>query len=81
MVVTKTNREEHLRSKDRFYVAGWGASEFGEQPQARPENYKYPKLYASYMEGYSVQKRNEHCVSAVSGIHTPLGYNEVYDVG
>ena len=77
MVINKANREQHLRRKNKFYVAGWVASEFGEKPQARPANYKYPKYYADYMEGYSEQKRNEYCVSSGNGVHTPIGYNSV----
>jgi hypothetical protein len=58
MVITASNRDQYLRRKNRFYIAGWVASEFGEKPQERPKNYKYPKLYADYMEGYGEQLRN-----------------------
>ena len=63
MAVTASNRDHHLRTHNRFYIAGWVASEFNEKPQERPKNYKHTKLYADYMEGYSEQKRNEYTVA------------------
>lgn len=56
MIVTPANREEHLRSKSRFYVAGWVASEIGDTPQDEPTENK-PE-YKEYIEGFGEEKRN-----------------------
>ena len=38
MIVTAENREQHFRSNNKFYVAGWVANEQCELPQSLPES-------------------------------------------
>jgi hypothetical protein len=52
MIVTKINRDAHLRSESKFYVAGWVASEGGETPQAKTLSEGFPEYYADYQRGY-----------------------------
>jgi len=65
MLVTKQNRTDHLRSQNRFYVAGWVASELGEQPQKfTGSNTKFKEYHESYMVGYSDQYANAESLGA-----------------
>tara|TARA_B100000953_G_scaffold280253_1_gene256924 strand:- start:373 stop:594 length:222 start_codon:yes stop_codon:yes gene_type:complete len=59
MIITKKDRNSHLRSKNRFYVAGWVASEFEEDPQVlKSDNVKFMKYHEQYMEGYRDESEN-----------------------
>lgn len=72
MLVTEKNREEYLRTKNRFYIAGWVASELsiisdttlkrGAQAYTRA-NPKYRECYEDYISGYSDQYANAECLS------------------
>ena len=57
MIITKQNRESHLRSKNRFYVAGWVAAEFDEKPQVKPDGFEQQaavdEMHFDYMEGFN----------------------------
>tara|TARA_B110001454_G_C12584656_1_gene377571 strand:- start:218 stop:442 length:225 start_codon:yes stop_codon:yes gene_type:complete len=59
MIITKKDRNTHLRSKNRFYVAGWVASEFEEDAQVlKSTNVKFMKYHEQYMEGYRDESEN-----------------------
>jgi len=59
MIITKKDRNSHLRSKNRFYVAGWVASEFDEDPQVlKSDNVKFMQYHQQYMEGYRDESDN-----------------------
>ena len=64
MIITKQNRESHLRSKNRFYVAGWVAAEFDEKPQVKPDGFEQQaavdEMHFDYMEGFNECRRNAH---------------------
>jgi len=65
MIITSKNRESHLRSKNRFYIAGWVAAEFDEKPQRRPSDLSEGtqgliKEHEDYMEGFCSQRANAH---------------------
>ena len=68
MVVTSENREQHLRSNNRFYVAGWVANEQCDNPQALPESCKdnpvIVKQHEDYLAGYSDCFANGECLTA-----------------
>ena len=74
MVVTAENREQHLRSHNQFYVAGWVANEQCEIPQALPEscrdNSVIAKQYEDYIAGYGDCVANGECLTA--------GYEQFY---
>jgi hypothetical protein len=62
MIVTPATREEHLRSKSRFYVAGWVASEGNELPQKEPYK-EYVDEYKEYLDGFGEEKANSYRLS------------------
>ncbi len=68
MVITSENREAHLRSKSRFYVAGWVANEQCENPQVLPESCKSDLVIVAqhddYLDGYGDSVANGECLSA-----------------
>ena len=68
MIVTAENREQHFRSNNKFYVAGWVANEQCENPQALPESCKdnpiIVKQYEDYISGYGDCVANIECLSA-----------------
>jgi len=53
---TESEKTAHLRSKCRFYVAGWTANTMGDIPQALPESCKgnadVEKHHEEYLKGY-----------------------------
>lgn len=63
MIVTKENRTEFLRTKNKFYIAGWVASEGNEKMQDKPSHgaYMYETYYSDYENGYSEQMANNEC--------------------
>jgi hypothetical protein len=68
MVITSENREAHLRSKSRFYVAGWVANEQCENPQVLPESCKSDLVivaqHEDYLDGYGESFANGECLTA-----------------
>ena len=65
MIVTAENREQHFRSNNKFYVAGWVANEQCENPQALPESCKDNPIIVKQYEDYrpynlAQQKRFKH---------------------
>ena len=65
MLVKASNREEYLRTKSRFYVAGWVASEGNESMQKKPVHgaMNWETYYADYESGYGDQIANAECIS------------------
>ena len=49
--ITKTTRDTYLRTKNRFYQAGWLDAERNEPAQARTRE-QDELIYAEYLEGY-----------------------------
>jgi|GEM_PF-1583160 hypothetical protein len=75
MVVSNAQeREQHLRSHNQFYVAGWVANEQCEIPQTLPEscrdNSVIAKQYEDYIAGYGDCVANGECLTA--------GYEQFY---
>ena len=68
MVITSENREAYLRSKSRFYVAGWVANEQCENPQVLPESCKSDLVivaqHEDYLDGYGESFANGECLTA-----------------
>ena len=65
MLVKANNRESYLRTKSRFYIAGWVAAEGNETPQKKPEHgaLNWEHYYADYQTGYGDQIANTECMS------------------
>jgi hypothetical protein len=67
MIVTTENREQHLRSKSKFYVAGWVANEQCENPQVLPKSCKgdttVEKWHEEYLSGYGDSLANGECLN------------------
>jgi hypothetical protein len=65
MLVKASNREEYLRTKSRFYVAGWVAAEGNESMQKKPVHgaMNWEHYYADYETGYGDQIANSECMS------------------
>jgi hypothetical protein len=53
----------YLRSKSKFYVAGWTANQLGENPQQLPKSCKgnavVEKYHEDYLDGYGDSYANE----------------------
>jgi|TARA_B100000953_G_scaffold95165_1_gene77797 hypothetical protein len=65
MLVPPEKREAYLRTKSRFYIAGWVAAEGNEAPQKKPERgaLNWEHYYADYQTGYGDQIANSECMS------------------
>jgi hypothetical protein len=69
-LVESGTKEEiaHLRSKNRFYVAGWVANTSGENPQELPESCKgnaaIEKQHEDYLSGYGDSYANYESLAA-----------------
>jgi hypothetical protein len=67
LVINKTEETTHLRSKSRFYVAGWVANREGENPQILPESCKgdatVEKWHEEYLNGYGDSVSNSECLN------------------
>jgi hypothetical protein len=67
--LTKNSAEEisHLRSKSRFYVAGWTANNMCENPQDLPAscigNTDAENQYEDYLSGYGDSYANNESVA------------------
>ncbi len=72
-LITSEDREAYLRTKNKFYVAGWVAAEGQEKPQKKPEHGAFdwktygglPKSlnYESYQNGYGDCMANGECLA------------------
>tara|TARA_Y100001949_G_C15703689_1_gene207826 strand:+ start:49 stop:327 length:279 start_codon:yes stop_codon:yes gene_type:complete len=78
MIVYKEDRDNHLRTKSRFYVAGWLDNERCENPQEFPAVCKgtriadengtptlVSKFHKEYMQGYGDSYANGECIMSV----------------
>jgi len=73
-VVTKVKRESYLRTKNRFYIAGWVASELCDTPQAYTgSNEKFQGYYDDYLSGYSDELANSAAMASLE-IDSSGGY-------
>lgn len=74
VIADKQERDTFLRTKNRFYIAGWVANEGSESPQVLPESCKgdlvVVKQYADYLDGYGDSLANGECLTA--------GYEQFY---
>ncbi len=58
-VVTNVNRNEYLRTKDRYYVAGWVDGENDCKSQVSWDVCATGEAEKSYLEGYVNAKDNQ----------------------
>jgi len=64
LVKNKTERDTFLRSKNRFFIAGWVASECNEPPQAfTGNNIKFQEYYENYLDGYRCELSNSEALA------------------
>jgi hypothetical protein len=56
-MITKTNRDTYLRTKNRFYQAGWLDAERNEPAQASTRA-QDENVYADYLTGYKESMDN-----------------------
>ena len=67
-MLIKNSAEEttHLRTKSRFYVAGWVANTLNELPQKLPKGYTHNpaamNLWTEYLLGYGDSYANNESV-------------------
>ena len=68
LIRTKEEETTHLRSKSKFYVAGWVANRESENPQVLPEACKgdavVERWHEEYLSGYGDSLANGECLSA-----------------
>jgi len=64
VVVTKTNKTTYLKSKSRFYIAGWFDAERNEPAQAstRSQDEGY---YNEYLTGYRESMENQFSMDSM----------------
>jgi len=68
MLVLKCERDDYLRTKNRFYQCGWLDAERGEEPQTfKSDNIRHQKLFEDYAAGYVESYANTECVNAGVG--------------
>ena len=74
VIADKQERDTFLRTKNRFYIAGWVANECSENPQVLPESMKGDpvgeKQFEDYLDGYGDSLANGECLTA--------GYEQFY---
>ena len=63
-IVTKTNRDEYLRTKSRFYIAGWLDAERNEPAQAITRE-QDELFYEDYLNGYNQSMENQFSAESV----------------
>jgi hypothetical protein len=63
-IITKKTKNEYLKSKSRFYIAGWFDAERGEQPQKSTRE-KDLNIYKDYLKGYFDSIENEFTMGGV----------------
>jgi hypothetical protein len=66
-IVTKTNRNEYLSTKDKYYIAGWVDGEQDATPQCGQTfnanaSTMFDKPEELYLEGYADAKDNEYAM-------------------
>jgi hypothetical protein len=69
VIASNESRDTYLRTKNRFYVAGWFANANAESPQVLPESCKgdldVVKQYADYLDGYGDSLANGECLTEI----------------
>ena len=74
VIADKQERDTFLRTKNKFYIAGWVANECSENPQVLPESMKGDpvgeKQFEDYLSGYGDSLANGECLTA--------GYEQFY---
>ena len=67
LVTNKKEENTHLRSKSKFYIAGWVANREGNNPQVLPESCKgdvtVEKWHEEYLSGYGDFVANGECLA------------------
>jgi|TARA_B100000470_G_scaffold166312_1_gene130864 hypothetical protein len=67
LITTKEQETAHLRSKSKFYVAGWVANRESENPQKLPKACKGDKTveewHKEYLTGYGDSLANGECLA------------------
>ena len=67
LITTKEQETAHLRSKSKFYVAGWVANRECENPQVLPESCKgdivVERWHEEYLSGYGDSLANGECLN------------------
>ena len=64
LITSKTARDEYLRQKNRFYIAGWLDAERNEPAQASTRE-NDEELYNDYMNGYKESMANQFALESV----------------
>ena len=68
VIADKQERDTFLRTKNRFYIAGWVANECSENPQVLPESMKGDpvgeKQFEDYLKGYGDSYAHGECLTA-----------------
>ena len=69
-IVTKTNRNEYLSTKDKYYIAGWVDGEQDATPQCGQTfdanaSTMFDKSEELYLEGYADAKDNEYATGGM----------------
>ena len=64
LVSTKEKRDEYLRMKSRFYIAGWLDAERGEKQQVS-ENEQHALYYQDYLDGYRDSMTNQFALESI----------------
>jgi len=57
-IVKRTERDDYLRTKSRFYIAGWLDAERNEPAQASTTE-KDELFYQDYLDGYRSSMENQ----------------------
>ena len=63
-IVKKTERDTFLRTKNRFYIAGWLDAERNEPAQASTRE-KDEEFYQDYLDGYRSSMENSFAIESV----------------
>lgn len=63
-IVTKSNRDTYLRTKSRFYIAGWLDAERNEPAQASTRE-QDEEFYQDYLEGYRQSMENSFAMESM----------------
>lgn len=63
-LITKTKRDDYLRTKSRFYIAGWLDAERNEPAQASTRE-QDEEFYQDYLEGYRQSMENSFALESI----------------
>jgi len=63
-IVKRTERDDYLRTKSRFYIAGWLDAERNEPAQASTRE-QDELFYQDYLEGYRQSMENQFAMESV----------------